>query len=455
MRSLSTLFHKNSLNIKWILLFFVIVYHGFLFYSLKHQPVNLRDSVEYLNSASSFEDEANFYAGPPSADRDYRLYSKRTPLYPLVLHSLNKLHLHRNYIYLLQLFLGLSSILLTFIFISHFVKKTFFPYLFLSIFLIFTPSQFIYSQFIMADLWLQFFVMLVLFSYLQFHKTQRIAWLIGIVIWSTLAALTKPVFLLASFGCSLVFVWHIIKNKRKQWVVLVALVPFLSWGLICNQNNKWTGVFHYSSIGYINLLHYNTNLYLQSAIGPSEASKKLEPLMLVPHSKIEFKKQYNQTNEVCKQVIVSNFFGYTLFHLKGMAYFFLDPGRFDLYQFFRVIDTNTEGFLNQKPGFGQIQAHFKRHPKLWVYLGLIFCFNLLKTIGFLGFILIHRKNKVIILAAMLVFYIAFLTGPLGASRFALPVALIAMCAAAIFYANLCVKFLQRQSELKSKKITNL
>ncbi len=451
---LSTIFHNNALKIKGLLLFFVIVYHGFLFYSLKHEPVNLRDSIEYINSASNFSTEANFYAGPQSTERDFRLYSKRTPIYPLVLHGIYSLHLHRNFIYLLQIFIGLSSIFMAFIFMARFFKNSGLAFLLLTIFLLFTPSQFIYSQFIMADLWLQFFVMLCILSYFQFHKTQQYGWLISLLIFSTCAALTKPVFLLASFAIGLFCLLHFIKTKKYRWVILFSLIPFLSWALVCNKNKKLTGVLHYSSIGYINLLHYNTNLYLQASQGKEEAAKILEPLMIVPHSKSEFKKNYDQVNETCKQIIISNGMGYTFFHLKGMVYFFLDPGRFDLYQFFKIEEDTSKGFLNQKPRRNELIAQVKNHPFIWLYLGLIFCFNILKTIGFLGFLWQYRNHNLAIVVSCVVFYIAFLTGPLGASRFALPVGLIVMGGAAIFYSDQYERCIRKISEFKSKRVTN-
>lgn len=414
---------------------FLIVYHLALFYSLSHEPVLLRDSEEYLNSSKSFITNGNFYAGTQNTETDYRLYSKRTPLYPLILSGFYSLNLHWNFVYVLQVFLGLFNIFLALLLFNQLVKERLSGYFLFSVFLLFTPSQFIYSQFIMADLWLQTFIMICLLSYALFLKTKNSVWLVSLILFSTLAALTKPVFLLALFAVAAVCLYYFIRQKGQKLLVFVVLIPFFSWYSISSQNQKLTGVFHYSSIGYINLLHYNTNLYLNKAIGNAETSKLLEPLMIIPHTKNEFIKNYGEVNMVCKKAISSHLIGYSLFHTKGMVYFFLDPGRFDLYNFLRIEEEESNGFLHKSADENKIKNMLNEHPFITISLMVIFLVNVLKTLGFIGFIWVQRKNKLVWAGAILVFYIAFLTGPLGASRFALPVELIVICFASLFFAQ--------------------
>ena len=175
-------------------------------------------------------------------------------------------------------------------------------------------------------------------------------------------------------------------------------------------------------------------------MGKTEREKLLNPLMIVPHTKNEFKKNYNDVNRVCKNVLLSHFVGYSLFHAKGMVYFFLDPGRFDLYNFFRIEEGNSNGFLHKGADENRLRSMYNAHPKITISLAFIFLINILKTLGFIGFIWVQRKNMIVLIGALLVFYIAFLTGPLGASRFALPVELIIMCFAAGFYGRLLERF---------------
>ncbi len=436
MNGLTSIFENDSKKIRIILVLFLIVYHFVLFFSLSNQPVLLRDSEEYISSSKSFEINKTFYAGPQSAEVDYRLYSKRTPFYPIVLYTFRSLNLHLNFVYLLQLFLGLFNIYLALILLKQLIKKHSLAYIFLAFFILLTPSQFIYSQFIMADLWLQSFIMICIVSFAFYIKSKKSIWLISLILFSTLAALTKPIFLLASFVISLYSLIIVIKQNHSKLLTILVIIPFLSWFAICKQNEKLTEVFHYSSIGYINLLHYNTNLYLNKAIGKAETEKLLEPLMIVPHTKYEFKENYNQVNKVCKEALLSHIRGYFLYHCKGVAYFFLDPGRFDIYNFLRIEEKNSTGFLHKGTNESRLKSMFNEHPIVSISLVLIFIINVLKTFGFLGFLWLQRKNRLAWAGAIVIFYIAFLTGPLGASRFALPVELIIICFASLFFAQL-------------------
>ena len=440
MKGLTSIFENDSKKTRILLILFLIVYHLAFFYSLSNQPVLLRDSEEYISSSKSFEINDNFYSGPRSTEVDYRLFSKRTPFYPVVLYGFRSLNLHLNFVYLLQLFLGLFNIYLALILLKQLVTKPSLAYIFLAFFILLTPSQFIYSQFIMADLWLQSFIMICIVSFAFYLKSQNSIWLIWLLLFSTLAALTKPIFLFASFGIAVFCLYILIKQKHRKLLTVLSILPFLSWFTICKQNEKLTGVFHYSSIGYINLLHYNTNLYLNQAIGKAETERLLEPLMIVPHTKHEFKQNYTQVNNVCKEALLYHIGGYFLYHSKGVAYFFLDPGRFDLYNFFRIEEGNSTGFLHKGANGNRLKSMFNEHPVVSVSLVLIFIVNILKTLGFIGFLWVQRKNRLVWAAAIVVFYIALLTGPLGASRFALPVELIVICYASLFFAELFQKF---------------
>ena len=51
----------------------------------------------------------------------------------------------------------------------------------------------------------------------------------------------------------------------------------------------------------------------------------------------------------------------------------------------------------------------------------------------------NRQNPIVLFGAFIVFYLALLTGPLGASRFALPIQLIIISYAACFYNSILSK----------------
>jgi len=423
---------EESKLINRFLFFFMVVLQAALFYSFVNGPVILQDSEEFLNSSFSFQSDENFYSGQRNQPADYRLFSKRTPFYPLVISALQANHIHLNYIYIVQLFLVLFSIFIGFILLKRVYPHGKIPIWTTSVLILITPSMFIYSQFIMADIWLQLFIMLTALSYVNYLLKKEVKWILATLIFSTLAALTKPVFLPASFAFSLLGGYHLVRSNKKYFFAL-CLLPFLSWYGISRINKRLTGVFHYSSIGYINLLHYNTNLFLVSKYGNAEAENQLEPLMIIPRSKTEYKKNYHEVNAKCREILLQNWFSYSIYHFKGVIYFFLDPGRFDLFNFFRVETTNSQGFLHKGTGLQKLKTTFRDQPFIAIVLLLILVVNIIKTIGFIGFVWIKRTNKIIIFLASLVFYLAFLTGPLGASRFALPVSLIIIVMASAFY----------------------
>lgn len=437
---------------KWInrvLVLFMLVFQAALFYSLVNGPVILQDSEEFLNSSLSFQKDDNFYSGPRNQPLDYRQFSKRTPLYPLLISSLQSNHLHINYLFIIQIFIQLASLFIGFILLKNIHPQGKLPIVIMSVFILFTPSLFIYTQFIMADVWLQLFCMLTALSLLKYLQKRNIQSMIALILFSTLAALTKPVFLIASFALAILCGYHVVKSTKKFWIIL-CFTPFVSWYSISNMNKHLTSVFHYSSIGYINLLHYNTNLFLVAKYGNAEAAKQLEPLMITPATKSEFKKNYRDVNTKCKEILLKNGFSYSIYHLKGVLYFFLDPGRFDLYNFFRVETTNSQGFLHKGASFQKVKDMLNSHPAIVTLLVLVFLGNLIKTIGFLGYIWINRSNKMVVFLASLVFYIALLTGPLGASRFALPVSLIVIILASVFYKTLWDARVKRLKGSESK-----
>jgi hypothetical protein len=434
MSGITSLFNQDSKRIKQILLVLLVVFHLALFYSISNEPVRLRDSEEYIHSAENFYKYGNFYAGPHKGYDDYRLFSKRTPLYPIIIFCFKALNIHPNYIYIIQAFLGLLNIFLAMVLLRMLLPGKRAPYVFLGILILLTPSQFIYSQFIMADLWLQTLVMVVMVSVAKYLESNHKNWILLAILSATLGALIKPVFLPASFIIGLIGLYLLFKNKLYVWI-LAAAIPFLSWYLVSSKNQKLTGVFHYSSIGNMNLLHYNTNLYLNKAIGQAETEKLLGPLMIVPHSKTEFKQNYKAINTVCREALLSHFAGYSLYHLKGSALFFLDPGRFDLYSFFRLEQEDSAGFLHEGAAQSKLKGMLTQHPVIFAVLVLVFLVNIIKALGFIGFIWQNRQRKLVWVGAALVLYLAILTGPLGASRFALPVVLITISYAVGFYAN--------------------
>ena len=223
MKGIFSIFEKDAKKIQYFMVLFLLIYHFALFYSLSNEPVKLSDSKEYINAAQSFNQAHNFYSGNTLDGLDYRMFTKRTPFYPLVLSTLYFFNWHINYIYIFQIFLGLINIMFGFLLLKKLINFNSISVILFTVFVVLTPSQFIYSQFIMADLWLQTFVMLCAISILLFYENKKAIWLVILLFFSVLAALTKPVFLLASLVISVWCFSQFIKIKCSKSILFFAL----------------------------------------------------------------------------------------------------------------------------------------------------------------------------------------------------------------------------------------
>jgi hypothetical protein len=107
-----------------------------------------------------------------------------------------------------------------------------------------------------------------------------------------------------------------------------------------------------------------------------------------------------------------------------MIRFFIDPGRFDLSNFFGLENDGNVGFLNYLNRGGIRDAlNYILEQNIWLIIGLIIIgfVNTIKVIGLFLFLICRSIDiKYRLLIFSLIGYIAFATGPLGASRFSMP-----------------------------------
>jgi len=134
---------------------------------------------------------------------------------------------------------------------------------------------------------------------------------------------------------------------------------------------------------------------------------------------------------------------YGIFHLKGSLRFFIDPGRFDLVTFFSLEEAGSPGilYLLNQEGIGGVLKFIKKEG--WALLSVLSLIALFKVVKITGFIIYLVKEKTQpafrIFLALLVGYLALVTGPLGASRFLLPVELYLIGGAVAGWSSLLLK----------------
>jgi len=129
-----------------------------------------------------------------------------------------------------------------------------------------------------------------------------------------------------------------------------------------------------------------------------------------------------------RELILERPVKYGLFHLKGSVRYFLDPGRFDMVTYFNTQEADAPGFLQavNEDGLKGVVRFLKQQGwGLMIILGLLVVFKLVKISGFLLYLLRRNEQQQLkIFLMILVGYLALVTGPLGASRFLLPVELL-------------------------------
>lgn len=404
----------------WITIFLIHLF--FFIYQVYKSNLYLSDSYEYLNAAQNILKYGELYCGD-FENIDYDLYTKRPPLYPLfIIFTSLLLNSHLSIIF----FQCLLSILTIFFVIK--ISKLLYGHnnilLLIMLILLFTPSQFIYSNLLMSEILLQNLITWTVFFFFLFVKTQKYKYLMLCNIIIILCALTKPIFYIFPALNLIISIIHYLKSKN---IINVAISMLSVMGIIIYMgwNYYRTGYFHFSSIQNINLLNYTAYHFAMKNHNSQYADSLVNDIITKSNSfnKYSEKNIFIQNKSI--NYLSDNIYSYSLFHIQGIINFFVDPGRFDLYTFFNIDSSNNNSMLHaySEHGYKGIWLYIREQPVLFViYFFLILIFNIFKTLSIL-FIFLNKKIDIFVRVFIIaiVFYIAFFTGPIGASRFALPI----------------------------------
>lgn len=391
-----------------------------MFWQLGRGEIYTKDSEEYLFAAKNILHHFNLYSGDLSLPMDFRLFSKRPPLYPLVLLLSGFMSL---LLFLFQIVAGMLSIYLALRSVemingkelSHQQKWLF------TLLLILYPAQWIYASTVMSDICLQLtwtaFVFFLIQSW-KFKETHQLIWMV----FSGIAGMMfKPVM------APLVVLSPLLslrKGLNKPAMLVLLFLPLLFFMGFSMRNLSKSGVFEYSSIGSINLIQYNSRYLLNKTQNSEQADSLLEQYMYIPHSRESYQKWNKESKAAGMQLVAANPVDYGLIHVGGMLRMLIDPGRFELMLFLgQPYAEGEDGFLKalQKGGIQQAIERLVKSPLAWVLIFLLLV-NGLKLLLFAKSIIDHRKKALFWLAMIPFMLILFLTGPIGASRFMLPLA---------------------------------
>lgn len=407
----------------------LLVHFLFFAFALIQEAQPLNDSQEYLQAAENLYQEGVLYSDDLNGAIREEAYTRRPPVYPLLL-GLALMTGSAFPVLLLQMLLSLLSITLVYKMFIKDPKHVWLP----ALLLLMTPAQFIYSNQVMAEIPFQCILVLLLWCIYRYEESStknRLIWLANLLL--TLGMATKPVLFPLALLWMLISIFIFLRIRKTVFLVAL-LLPLLWISVYTFRNHTRTGSLQYSSIQTTNLVNYNLRYYLIASQGSEVAAQKIDALYETCAEESTYKLRSKCLEKEARKVIIERPLKYAWFHLKGSLRFFFDPGRFDLVNFFPLLDRGAPGFLEElnKHGLkGSIRVLKDQGPLLVGGIFLIFLFKLIKIIGF--FLYLFRSKQSWIFRGLLlglVAYLALLTGPLGASRFMLPVELFIIGAAA-------------------------
>jgi len=391
---------KSEKKIFW---WIVITYFVFLIIRIfSDKYIILNDSVEYLDQARIIHDFI-------FSNGDLNLTSRRPFMYPLFLAFLYKMPYW--FIVLVQTFVSLASFYLMVKIIHKFgyhIDKLLFWMILL------TPSIFVYTHFIMAEVLAAFFLTLLFWILLQPWTKRRFMFIQIIVL---LLAFIKPVFYPLIYFNLIFFIYYFIKNKVfSLWL----FIPVIVLQLYMHHNEQRFGYRHFSEIENFNLINYNMYFFLVNRTSIDSTNRWMEQVYSKEFEAMSPKEQNEYLHQKALNVIKDNFFTYSFYHLSKAVLGVIDPGRRDLLTYDKS-HKYSPGFLyllNTKMSLWEIiKLKFS-----WVFIFLVpvFIANLIKWYYFFKFSVREKLDlKVYYFIAMLVLYI-MITGPVNMSRYMMP-----------------------------------
>lgn len=422
---------------KRFLLWLALIHLPFFVYQCFSGSFYLSDSKEYLFTAENIFNHFTAYGGDLNLPINPDLYTKRPIGYPLFIgfsfFSPCVLIFFQNVLSIV----GISFLRKALVKESNVQFDKWFLIL-ISVSL----SYLIYVNMMMSET-----ILAVMVCFMVYHvskiveKPNEYKNLLYLSLIIGLAILTKPVFYPFCIVFILLGLFYYKKNTTVKRIAIL-LIPIVLVFCIHLINKQRTGVAQFSSIQRINLLDYNANYLLVNKNGSDYADRFNDSIKVISLN-LPYKERCEVESEAAQTIITNNFTSYIKFHLKGSLRFFVDPGRFDIYHFFGLEKSKEVGFLKvvNESGNSGVLAYLKKQPFVaLLLLGISFLFALIRVVLFFLFFNPFRwkkifKNPVLVFIGVLVFYIAIVTGPLGAARFAVPVVLLINAIGALSMAN--------------------
>ena len=383
----------------------------------------LADSVQYLNLADNLLEHGTFYSWDLNEPIDMQGYSQRPPGYPLFWLPFR--------LFSDSVFPGLlvQCLVSTVTFLGLYrlwedLGLRIAPLWGALPALVFFPAQLIYANMVMSEILFQACIFWAFFFLVRFIREPQGKYLLIYNLLLCAGLLTKPVLYLWWIPNVVIIGWFAFRQKQFKWLTFAA-IPVVAIVLWCGGNYLGTGYYHFSSITSINLLNYNAYHALLEVYGPEEADSVIFAVKDEAALIKDFAEREKYVEKAATDLVMEHKVAYAKFHLKGMVNFFLDPGRFDLYQFFGWQEEGFQGLLYyfSKDGYVGIFNFLREQPMVPAFsLVSVMIWNLLLLLALLNFMFLKKVPwEIRLLTLLMIGYICAATGPLGASRFKLPI----------------------------------
>ncbi|QHL88635.1 hypothetical protein GU926_14840 [Nibribacter ruber] len=395
---------------------------GFL-WQLHHQAYRLTDSQQYLNVAQNLHEHGEIYSAVWKQPFILEGFTLRPPVYPLFILLWQMVTGSIWGVLLAQAVLSLATLYtVQRLWLASALQRKF-PVLLL-VAVVLYPAQIIYANMVMSEILVQALVLGFFVVMRMYWEERQTKWVLCVALFLIAAMLTKPLFYPFTF---LFLIWGIFKAVQQKKVLLLvyAILPLVVAFGYQAYNQQRTGYFHFSSIQEINLRQYNAFGVWEKEHGYAYADSALASLEAQANKQPSFAERQKFLRNASLQVLLQSPVTYAQNHLLGMVHFFLDPGRYDLVHFFGVDGKQGPGLSShlQTEGYAGLWAYLREYNFFFLLaLGTLVLANLVK----LAALVLYAFNRQVALAERvlllgIILLVAGLTGPVGVSRYTVPV----------------------------------
>ena len=407
---------------KQLVLFIILIHAVYFGMALYFQGIYTVDSIGYLFQADNIIHHHSLYSEDFSKPILPDYFSFRPPLYSLFILFCKSIFCSNYFVLFIQNLVSISLFFWIIKFCDELKIKKKHTQLFIPLYLIFYPAQFVYVNTIMSEILFQFLLFCAFYYSYRIMLNTTFKNSILMCLFFALAMITKPVSLLIGLS---VILFLLLKKRLNTFKLLVPILLLPATFLVVSFINKdATGYFHFTSVKSIFLVKYMVKYTAVSAYNEEYADNLVSRIMNEADKKTSYEMRLKYMDEMGYKFINEHKTDFVKLFAKGCIAFMIDPGRYDIYKFYEIKNGTIEGYHTFHTKGANAFVEFIKTAPLFVVI--VLAFNLLWNVvvlTFFIFIFFSKKIPAIlkILIGIFIFYIMLSTGVLGLSRYRVPI----------------------------------